>query len=427
MNRNISFLFLFATLVFCATGCQKSNLDEEQVVCQFCGQTFDSKVECLNHQINCDDYEHDGSLDNPMYVPLPEGLYGKVPEIPSAHWMVNMPGNVHLTDLTIPGLHDAATYSYDGSMTPTYVKDQNLDYKDAWNLGVRAFDMRLGYDDRIFQGNFEDRCKFYHGDQWAGVEFGVCEMHNFRIDITGHFPTKEQLKNECMILITNDEYHPDGAPSKINVFEYFMRLLIERYGKDSFIAYSPDLTMNDCTGKIILFTREKEYTGDYSYIGGVPSVPVTYISSFPKNGETNLTVYQYGQIQSECNAYVQDTYNIGDNGNPEKKYNAFITGITNHRKYANHLFFNGMNGVQDKPSWEVCVYMNKKVADDIESFVSGNTELLGMYYGVPLGIVLTDFYGVDEYDHGIFWDERNFSGVKLAKQLLTHNVYRFLY
>ena len=428
MKRNMKhchfFTIFLAIALFCGNGCKKSNPDPDGYLttCPFCNQSFNTEEECLDHQTTCDCYVSDSRFDEPIYVTVPmmEGYAGPE-ETCLSKWMSDMPSGTRIADLTIPGLHDAATYSYDGSFTPTYVKDQNLDYKDAWNLGARAFDLRLGYDARSFQGEFKDRCKFFHGDAFPGIMFGVCMMHNFHIDITGHFPTKEQLEGECMILITKDEFHPESDPcAKIDIFEYFMHLLVERYGKESFIAYSPDLTLEDCKSKIILFTREKEFTKDYSTVGeNTPSVPVTYIAGFPNDGETSLTVYQSGQSQGEYKAYVQDKYNIGENGKPKVKYDAFRTALENRKaKAPDVLFFNGMNAVQDKPSWDVCEFMNPFVADDLYRLRWGR---LDPAYDQPLGIVLTDFFGVGKYKHGIAWTERNFSGQPLAEELVIHN------
>lgn len=416
------FTIILAIALICGNGCQKSNPDPDwnQKSCPFCNQAFNTEEECLNHQITCDCYKSDSRFDNPIYVTIPDKDAGSS-VVPLDKWMSEISSETRIADLTIPGLHDAATYCYDGSFTPTYVKDQNLDYTDAWKLGARAFDLRLGYDARTFQGDFKDRCKFFHGDAFPGIMFGVCMMHNFHIDITSHFPTKEQLEEECMILITKDEFHPASNPcAKIDIFEYFMHLLVERYGKESFIAYSPNLTMGDCRGKIILFTREKDFTKDYSTVGEkTPSVPVTYISGFPDDGETSLTVYKYGQSQDEYKAYVQDKYNVGEKGKPKDKYDAFRTALEHRKEKApDRLFFNGMNAVQDKPSWDVCEFMNIFVADDLYKLRCGRFDPA---LDQPLGIVLTDFYGVDKYKHGSVWDERNFSGQFLAEELITHN------
>ena len=412
----------FAIVSFTACSDDDDNSSKEEITeCPFCGQEFKSEHLCLEHQNSCDTYqrrEGDCSFIFPEIDASTPFEFTVDPEnFDFSKWVSRLPDDTRISDLTIPGLHDAATYSYDGSITPTYVKDQALDYYDAWKWGARAFDLRLGYDSRRFQGSFEDRCKFMHGDNFAGSTLGVCYMHNFKIDITGHFPTKEQLKDEFMILITKDEFHSEGAEDdniqKLDVFRYFMRLMIQRYGADSFIAYSPDLTVKDCRGKIILFTRETEFTKDYS-VAGVPSVPVTFIKNFPDDGTTDLTVYQNGTAGAKCQAYVQDHYNIGSNAEPSKKYEYFTAALKNRKEKAPHmLFFNGMNGVQDKPSWDVCEFMNFRVPFDMM--------ILDDPYKQQMGIVMTDFYGVTTYDHGWLWEERFFSGVEIAEMLTLHN------
>lgn len=421
MKKTLQQLIFIGLSIICVAGCTKTQpkTDEDIKVCPFCNVEFASESECLEHQTTCDPYLNN---ENGLFFIPADSNYPNSKRVDAAHWMSELPGNTRLTDLTIPGLHDAATYCYNGIMTPTWIRDQKLDYKDAWEKGARAFDLRLGYDDRYFHGNFADRCKFFHGDAFFGIMFGICMMHNFRIDVTGHFPTKDQLKGETMILITKKEFHPASRPGKeLNVFEYFMRLMIERYGRDTFIDYSPELTLADCKGKIILFTREKEYTRDYSYIGGVPWVPINYITSFPSDGGSNIDVILNNGFR-RCSAYVQDRYDVGSDGKVSDKYDSFKKGLANRKSQAsNEIFFNGMNGVQGRPSWEVCVYMHNRVVEDLKK-TSWDAE-----YNQSLGVVLTDFYGVDDFKHGFFWETRHFKGNELARQLVSHNFKRLVW
>lgn len=413
-------MFFIAFSAVYIAGCSKTEpeaVEEEITVCPFCNEEFASEAECLEHQKTCDPYTR---KEDALFIISADSNYPNSTNVDAAHWMSKLPRDTRLVDLTIPGLHDAATYCYNSSTTPTWVKDQNIDYRDAWDKGARAFDLRLGYDSRRFQGDFADRCKFFHGDAFIGIATGTCMMYNFHIDVTGHFPTKNQLKGETMILITKKEFMAKSSTDlTLNVFEYFMRLMIERYGRDTFIEYSPDLTLADCEGKIILFTREEEYTKDYSYIGGLPNVPVNYIKSFPSDGKTGIETYRNGKGLKSYSAYVQDHYDVGSSGKESDKYDAFKTALANRKSQApNDMFFNGMNGVQERPSWEVCVYMNDKVVGDLKK-TNWDSE-----YRQSLGVVLTDFYGVDDFKYGIWWETRSFKGNDLARQLVSHNFKR---
>ena len=54
--------------------------------------------------------------------------------------------------------------------------------------------------------------------------------------------------------------------------------------------------------------------------------------------------------------------------NPVREQNAsnIRRTATSKSQAPNELSFNGMNGVQERPSWEVCVYMNDKVVGDLK-------------------------------------------------------------
>ena len=421
MIRTLNQLIFIILPTICMAGCTKADPEIKEVsVCPFCNTEFGSEEECLEHQKYCDSYAHKGNA--PFMIPA-DSNYPNSKSVDAAHWMSELPRDTRLVDLTIPGLHDAATYCYSSITAQAFVKDQDIDYKDAWNKGARAFDLRLGYDDRRFHGDFEDRCKFFHGDNLIGTLTGICMMNNFHIDITGHFPTKDQLNGETMILITRKECQPKSSVHlTLNVFEYFMRLMIERYGEDTFIGYSPDLTLAECEGKIIVFTREETYTEDYSHIGGVPCVPVSYIKSFPSDGEAGIGIYTNGKSTKSYSAYVQDHYNVGSHGTGNDKYTVFKTALANRKSKApDKIFFNGMNGVQEISGWAVCMYMNDRIGSDLKK-TDWEAE-----YNQGLGVVLTDFYGVDDYRHGFLWGIRSFKGNELARQLISHNFRRLVW
>lgn len=54
------------------------------------------------------------------------------------NWMASLPDNVYITQLSIPGAHDAAT----SGMILGANKTQVLTIPNQWEAGVRAFDLR---------------------------------------------------------------------------------------------------------------------------------------------------------------------------------------------------------------------------------------------------------------------------------------------
>lgn len=126
MKRSIYQLIFIAISVACLTGCSKTQpetVEEEITVCPFCNTEFASESECLEHQKTCDPYFNN---EDELFIIPADSNYPNSTSVDAAHWMSQLPGNTRLTDLTIPGLHDAATYCYNSIITPTGSRTRNL-------------------------------------------------------------------------------------------------------------------------------------------------------------------------------------------------------------------------------------------------------------------------------------------------------------
>jgi 1-phosphatidylinositol phosphodiesterase len=84
-------------------------------------------------------------------------------------------GNLKLTELTLPGSHDAGTFRADGVSQP-WVQTQYLSLEQQLEQGVRALDVRL-----MISGTGENRFQFCHGDYLTNLSFveGVQQINSF--------------------------------------------------------------------------------------------------------------------------------------------------------------------------------------------------------------------------------------------------------
>lgn len=79
----------------------------------------------------------------------------------STDWMSWLhPGNP-LSQLSLPGTHDTGAYVWAGDITET----QSMDLKEQLNSGIRAWDIRLGYEAT------SKRLRVYHGETLQGQYF----------------------------------------------------------------------------------------------------------------------------------------------------------------------------------------------------------------------------------------------------------------
>lgn len=328
-----------------------------------------------------------------------------VGSINSSNWTEYMPESIPLNLLTVPCCHDAATWmcAWFPLAMMTVKKDQNLNYKECWNCGARLFDMRLGYDNNPQIADFEDRCCFYHG---AESDY-FCQCHTYKEDIKYYFPDPSWVDKSFMILEAQLESN-DEPDKNLNIFEYFMRLLIEKYGADRFIAYHPSLTLGDIKGKILLFATTKDFTENYYHIGHTPQVPINY-----RTGEYIEPFVDGRSTGNKFPIEVQNKYEVEDS---DEKYNVIREGL---KKPVGNLFFNGFNATLadwPHPSWPISRHINRKIVDDL---AKKPTEDI---YNRPLGLVYFDFCGYETLsDPELLFIPVDFAGETLVRLLVEQN------
>jgi len=215
-------------------------------------------------------------------------------EVHAEYWVSEMPNNMRLTELSIPLAHDAATHD----SATEWAEDQDLDEKDCFACGVRAFDLRIGNDEDN-DINKSGGGYFFH--EWD-------KMNSFKDEMENHMPTQDQLfargvsgidpsqVGEFMILYIGREHMKnlldeskydlntedgknkhwiDGIAAERKCVANLLKLLIDKYvpkgmkKSDVFIPYRKDLTLKDMRGKIIVFVGHpyyalKDYCG-FSY------------------------------------------------------------------------------------------------------------------------------------------------------------------
>ncbi|XCB29033.1 phosphatidylinositol-specific phospholipase C [Arcanobacterium hippocoleae] len=77
-------------------------------------------------------------------------------------WMITIPDNRRLSDISIPGTHDTMAYS---ATLPfkDIVRTQTMNLRQQLDSGIRYLDIRLSHEGDVF--------KIYHGSVYLGVSF----------------------------------------------------------------------------------------------------------------------------------------------------------------------------------------------------------------------------------------------------------------
>lgn len=259
-----------------------------------------------------------------------DGAEATPPEYLS-HWMRDIPDDVHLIDLSIPGSHDALSYrTISGAMTQT----ESIEKQFAW--GSRYFDLRV-YKSTFFGAKVYpchdkirclDLCRTIVSDMEELVSavspnfLNNSETAIIRIRVEGPYYETEDSDFCCSWLYSHLFLKQDPGITYFTDLEQLNALY-----KDIFIPYRPDLTLGDVRGKIVVMYDD---TGWYNYGDAKPHPG--YISSNPDDidGKGRRKGGHKFTFQDECEfgaPLFQDTYNYID-----KKVSLFEKELQNNRK-----------------------------------------------------------------------------------------------
>lgn len=210
-------------------------------------------------------------------------------------WMGDLPDNLFVAHLSIPGAHDAAT----GDMNTKSASTQDARIEEMLDRGVRAFDFRPGWNSNTLY------C--YHSDYRTNYTF-----------------------ENAMSLITNFlEAHPtefvffhlfpgnvESGSSSASAFTAALETMFNSTLADRVIPFRPDLKVSEVHGKIIVFQRHK-----LGFVN-IPAAGYTdwWQENFYYDGKKNklespnyLTMYQRGTPSKRTTLAVQDCSSTSNN------------------------------------------------------------------------------------------------------------------
>ena len=162
----------------------------------------------------------------------PQSTPATIPHSHLADWMAPVPGTKKITELSIPGTHDAGALH---EHFPNTAKCQDLTISDQLLAGVRFLDIRCRH--------VHDQFQIYHGSVNQEISFA---------DVVSDCLAFMKLHpGECIIMSVKEEYTPEGNTRK---FEQTFDTYTAQHPGQWFLADAfPNL--NEVRGKIILFRR----------------------------------------------------------------------------------------------------------------------------------------------------------------------------
>ena len=257
-----------------------------------------------------------------------------LPAIPSGlqssgnNWITPLDGNIYVSQMSIPGSHDAAT----GEDMATFIGDifaqtQEQTLQAQWNLGVRAFDLRPAIYDAIFGSTRE--LWLYHGATRVAASWATA-MNTIKANLTDH------PGEFAIVLFRHEDESTAGKDNNKDHFNSYMTSWVNA-NKSWIVDWRPNITIDECRGKLILISRFEEGTWGYGCFTGWSH----------NEAGTTTTVYTKGSNPTSGTMYVQDYYNPSSH---ETKFTSITTYLDIaqqfHTKDAmkNHWMLNHISG-----------------------------------------------------------------------------------
>ena len=207
-------------------------------------------------------------------------------EINVSRWFSYVADDIYISQLSIPGAGNAASYNYSGN-NPSWYMEQTMSLTEQWNAGVRCFEL---VSDRASSGTSDDN---------LSSENLTCNNTSVRITFSSALTTLTDLlkayPNECLIIICN--YQPNMSRNA----QYYMDNLSNTFSDNSyndieFVKLQATSTAGDIRGKMTFIGRITQEGEDSST--SLTNVPdwLTYIEG-------------WGSLKDRWNRRFGDEYN----------------------------------------------------------------------------------------------------------------------
>ena len=233
-------------------------------------------------------------------------------EFEATDWMANVPDDMFLSSVTIPGTHDSATAYIFPSF---FLQCQSLGFKDQLEFGYRYLDIRVALDET------EDgtKLKFIHN-------FGTCKTEKSFLNLFGDTLYLEDVLSDVYAFL--DE-HPtetvifcvkaeNGDDDVSKVESEFFKVLDQNASK--WYTKNEIPTLGDVRGKIVLATRFKDVNKE-----GENRTGLHFSWSEQNNKEAVADTQEVTMITDTNQLWVQDRYKYG----VDMKWDAVVESFEN--------------------------------------------------------------------------------------------------
>ena len=325
--------------------------------------------------------------------------------ITGSNWITPLDDDIYVSQLSIPGTHDAATKN----CALNSGKCQDLSITEQLKMGIRVFDLRpVGSASWAgLGGDGGDDLNIYHGSVSCDITLQDVfdEFNTFLDENPGEFIiTIMRWEEESLQLRGEERFNED-----MNKF-----VATARYTKHALPLdkVKHDITIGEMRGKILNIMRPNQGSDPDGYFATTAPIGMTFISGFPgshaagtqqaycKPRYVNYGTDQWGS-RTDWIVYCQNYYEIPNNSTEqENKIEAIKTYLKHAQaqaeKGSNVWVINHCSGYLGTVAvGDVYKALANKVNPEIYKYIlQQSTDASGNYKPVgSTGIMLLDFVG----------------------------------
>lgn len=240
------------------------------------------------------------------------------------NWITPLDGNIYVSQMSIPGSHDAATGEDMATIFgDVFAQTQEQTLQTQWNLGVRAFDLRPA----IFKGVFTKELWLYHGVCRVSISWATA-MNTIKANLTDH------PGEFAIVLFRHEDEGTLGKDNNTTNFNTYMKNWVNA-NKSWIVDWRPDITIDECRGKLILISR---FEGSWDY---------GCFTGWSHDAAGTTTTVRNASNTKSGTMYVQDYYNPSSHDTKFKSICEYLDiAQTFHTNDAlkNHWMLNHVSG-----------------------------------------------------------------------------------
>ena len=253
-----------------------------------------------------------------------------LPAIPSGkqvsgnNWITPLDGSIYVSQMSIPGSHDAATgenmASFIGDL---FAQTQEQTLQTQWNLGIRAFDLRPA----IYKRRSTNELWLYHGVTRVSISWATA-MNTIKANLTDH------PGEFAIVLFRHEDESTLYKNTNTTDFDNYMKAWVNA-NKTWIVDWRPDITIDECRGKLILISR---FNGSWDY---------GCFTGWSHDAAGTTTTVRNASNTKSGTMYVQDYYNPSSHDTKFKSICEYLDiAQTFHTNDAlkNHWMLNHVSG-----------------------------------------------------------------------------------